>query len=132
MTDEKNDPIIKCPKCGIDMRKLDAGSCMVDRCENCFGIWLDAGERHKLVQDKKQIKAIDIGSAEVGRKQNEVTDILCPRCHESMIHMRHPAQQHVEFEVCTKCRGSFFDAGELEDLSDFTVFERIKAMLGIR
>jgi Zn-finger nucleic acid-binding protein len=47
-----------------------------------------------------------------------------------MSHVKHPAQKHVGFERCPQCQGAFFDAGELEDLRDFTLGERIRAFLG--
>ena len=132
MSIEQKDPIINCPKCGVKMRKLGATACVVDRCESCFGIWLDAGERHKLMEAKHEVKLIDIGSTEVGREQNKIIDIACPRCGLPLVHSRHPTQRHIAYEVCPTCRGSFFDAGELADLGEKTVFERVRSLLGVQ
>lgn len=35
---------MKCPKCGEDLREEAHGHIMIDRCSNCGGVWLDAGE----------------------------------------------------------------------------------------
>ncbi len=130
MSDKKDDAVIKCPKCFEPMRQLKAGAFIVDRCEQCFGIWLDQGERIKLLKDKSLVDGVDVGTEEVGKELNEIKEITCPRCQVPMHHITDRAQKHVGFEFCRECQGSFFDAGELRDLSEFTVAERIKALFG--
>ena len=112
------------------MRRLKAGESILDRCESCYGIWLDKGERIKLMRDKSVVAGIDIGSPETGKEQDEIVDIQCPRCDKPMFHQTDRAQKHIGFEVCRECQGTFFDAGELSDLSEFTLSERIKALFG--
>ena len=36
---------ILCPNCGGLMESEDAGNVRVDVCLDCFGVWMDAGER---------------------------------------------------------------------------------------
>lgn len=125
-----SDSALQCPKCQSPMRQLDAGSCTVDRCEQCYGIWLDKGERLKVLQDASLTTGLDIGDAHRGEAMDEITEIDCPRCGKRMIHMRDVAQKHVGFEFCRKCEGSFFDAGELRDLGTTTMIERLRAFFG--
>jgi uncharacterized protein len=33
-----------CPKCGHQLAELDYKGVKIDRCMNCHGVWLDAGE----------------------------------------------------------------------------------------
>ena len=35
---------MKCPKCGMELIALDYKGIEVDKCSECEGIWLDAGE----------------------------------------------------------------------------------------
>ena len=121
---------INCPKCHVPMRPLRAGTFTVDRCEKCLGLWLDKGERLKILKDKKLVDAIDIGPEETGKQHDEITQIDCPRCGVPMHHVTDRAQKHIGFEFCRECQGSFLDAGELRDLSEFTILERIKALFG--
>jgi Zn-finger nucleic acid-binding protein len=121
---------VNCPKCNEPMRPLKAGGAHVDRCEQCYGIWLDHGERLKLLTDKSLVTGVDIGSAEMGKELDDITEITCPRCTVSMEHVHDQAQKHIGFESCPKCMGSFFDAGELTDLSEFTLSERIRTFFG--
>ena len=118
------------PKCHEPMRALKAGDAIVDRCEKCYGVWLDDNERMKLMHDKALVHGVDIGPVAVGREQDEITDVACPRCAKPMEHVQDPAQRHIGYELCRDCGGSFFDAGELTDLSEFTLSERIKTLFG--
>ncbi len=130
MTEPTKEKAVDCPKCHEPMRELRAGKAVVDRCEKCYGIWLDEGERLKLLADKALVRGLDIGSVEVGQEQNEIVEVDCPRCAKPMQHVTDSAQKHIGYELCRECRGSFFDAGELTDLSEFTLSERIRALFG--
>ncbi len=35
---------MKCPKCGMELLEIDYKEIKVDKCSECSGIWLDAGE----------------------------------------------------------------------------------------
>lgn len=39
---------MKCPKCGMDLEEISFGDVRVDKCFNCEGMWLDAGELEGL------------------------------------------------------------------------------------
>jgi acetyl-CoA carboxylase beta subunit len=40
---------MKCPKCGADLRTEEYHGIQVDRCSECEGMWLDAGETEELL-----------------------------------------------------------------------------------
>ena len=35
---------MKCPKCGMELIEIDYRHIKIDKCSECEGIWLDAGE----------------------------------------------------------------------------------------
>jgi hypothetical protein len=35
---------MKCPKCGMELIEIDYRGIKVDKCSECQGVWLDAGE----------------------------------------------------------------------------------------
>ena len=39
---------MKCPKCGADLVTIDFAGIQIDRCPECLGVWLDAGELEML------------------------------------------------------------------------------------
>ena len=46
---------MKCPKCGSDLEEINYQSVMIDRCNECKGIWLDSGELELLTEGKAQL-----------------------------------------------------------------------------
>ncbi len=40
---------MKCPKCGADLGTEEYHGIQVDRCSECDGMWLDAGEAEELL-----------------------------------------------------------------------------------
>ncbi|KPK01071.1 MAG: hypothetical protein AMS20_14305 [Gemmatimonas sp. SG8_28] len=40
---------MKCPKCGADLHTEEYHGIQVDRCSECAGMWLDAGEAEELL-----------------------------------------------------------------------------------
>lgn len=102
-----------CPKCKNDMEAIEYEGIEVDRCKNCQGIWFDAGESHWL-GDKEAATAIDTGDPLTGRLTNAIRRYRCPRCDGGMLCRVDPKRPHIQYEECTSCRGSFFDAGEFK------------------
>jgi hypothetical protein len=41
---------MKCPKCGNDLRTEEYHGIEIDRCTECHGMWLDAGEAEDLLR----------------------------------------------------------------------------------
>ncbi|MGD9974057.1 MAG: zf-TFIIB domain-containing protein [Desulfatirhabdiaceae bacterium] len=35
---------MRCPKCGMDLIEINYKGILIDKCSECDGIWLDAGE----------------------------------------------------------------------------------------
>jgi PAT family beta-lactamase induction signal transducer AmpG len=119
---------MRCPKCRADMEQIDFEGTEIDRCVICKGIWFDAGEI-ELMRDKAAAVAIDIGDASVGKQSNTIDRYQCPRCSGSMVRVVDPQQRHIWYETCSSCSGSFLDAGELLDLSKFTIADIFKGFV---
>jgi hypothetical protein len=39
---------MRCPKCGLELLEIDYRSIKIDKCSECDGIWLDAGEMERV------------------------------------------------------------------------------------
>lgn len=111
-----------CPKCNAKMEVVQYDSIGVERCVECRGIWFDMLEHEHLAAIEGS-EAIDIGSAELGKRFNEVDDIDCPQCSAHMIKMVDARQPHIWYEGCPSCFGVFFDAGEFRDYKEKTVMD---------
>ena len=119
---------MRCPKCRADMEQINYEGTEVDRCSYCNGIWFDDGEL-ELLSNKQAATAIDTGAHERSKNFNQLDEYDCPRCGGEMIRKVDPQQTHIWYESCGECNGSFFDAGELLDLSEHTISDYFKRLL---
>ncbi len=92
----------------------------------CGGLWFDALELEKLLQQRSAMKRIDSAGGSVAP---DAQAQFCPRDKARLIDMRHLDQPHVKYESCKICGGLFLDAGELNDLSVHTLAERVRRAL---
>ncbi|MEJ2274012.1 MAG: zf-TFIIB domain-containing protein, partial [Woeseiaceae bacterium] len=95
---------------------------------SCYGLWFDDGELSKL-RNKEAAAVLDIGNIKTGKKQNKIEHYRCPRCAGPMNRLVDPEQAHIWFEQCDSCRGLFFDAGELTDLTTASVSDFFKRLV---
>ena len=65
---------------------------------------------------------IDAGDPEIGRRQNLIRDIACPRCGKQMEPLADPVQKHILYEGCAD-HGMYFDAGEFTDYKYETLLD---------
>jgi len=119
---------MRCPKCRCDMEEVEIDSTIVDRCTSCSGIWFDEGEA-EVLRNRESATEIDTGTAETGKKYNVIDDYRCPRCGGQMDKMVDSKQQHIWYETCVDCNGSFFDAGEFRDLAQVTISDFFKRLI---
>jgi len=117
-----------CPKCRCDMQEINIDGTLVDRCTSCNGIWFDEGEVEAL-STNEAATAIDTGKAAVGKQHNLIDNYRCPRCGGHMDKKVDPQQQHIWYETCLDCNGSFFDAGEFRDLAQETISDFFKGLV---
>ena len=116
---------MQCPKCKNKMEAVEFEGIEVDRCKNCKGIWFDVGESDWLL-GKDAAAAIDTGDPKVGKQTNQIDRYRCPRCDGGMIRKVDPRKTNIQYEECTSCRGSFFDAGEFTGLIEDSIVELIQ------
>ena len=121
---------VNCPKCRGRMMRKAVGDVEVDHCASCGGVWLDVMEKERLLESGAAAKADLRSPAGVSRKPHEDKVLTCPRDKSRLIRMTDLKQHHIHFESCTVCGGLFFDAGELKDLSELTLRERVKSFFG--
>ena len=118
---------MRCPKCRADMETVEYEGTEVDRCTICQGIWFDAGEIDML-KNKQAASALDIGDRKTGKKSNAVDRYDCPRCGGAMVRVVDPVQNHIWYETCSGCSGSYLDAGELSDLSTRSIADFFRSL----
>lgn len=109
-------------------------SIVIDRCAGCGGIWFDALELRNVLREKSAVKFLDTGpldqrpaNASIGRA---LGGMVCPRDGATLKRAADLQQTHIVMDYCPQCAGCLLDAGELTDLSEFTIGEKIRGLLG--
>lgn len=129
-----DDPVINNPLTGTPMEKFQIGGVKIDRCPKTGAIWLDRGELAQLAlmpaELKSLIRQLDRPTGEESPRRGHRGPLRSPRSGAKMMVVRDPEQKHVEFEVDPETGGCFFDAGELADLTEYTLKERLRSFFG--
>ncbi|MBI5239042.1 MAG: M48 family metalloprotease [Elusimicrobia bacterium] len=102
---------MQCPKCADKSleERLGPQGIIVDLCSACGGVWLDKGEIYHYVRYPQRLHDSMVKAYQdtaPGRRP-------CPRCQDLMTMARFPAPGPV-VDVCAKCGGNWFDAGEVQ------------------
>lgn len=119
-----------CPRCGISLKTIDLkidGRFLIERCEQCLGLFFDPGELEAVLQatvsnvftvDRSRLASLNAypRSADYG-----VTYIKCPICTKIMNRVNFGSRSGVIVDRC-KDHGVWVDGGELRHL-----FEWMKA-----
>lgn len=139
---EGSDLRLRCPKDATIMEKIEVGTVTIDRCGKCGAMWFDALELQKVLAFNAASKAVGrdtkhapVRSIDPEEKRTHTTGrtpagMVCPRDRSMLIDLVDQTQPHVQEKSCTVCGGILLDAGELQDLSEFTLKERIKGLFG--
>lgn len=121
-----NSGAIECPRCASAMRHQTVGKIQIDVCQSCAGLWLDALEKDKLLEAGRAAAADSASPRHPNAPKGRT--LKCPRDKSAMLTIVAFPQTHIAYESCTVCGGMFFDSGELKDLSEFTLRERVRGM----
>ncbi|MBI4565461.1 MAG: zf-TFIIB domain-containing protein [Planctomycetes bacterium] len=103
---------LRCPGCEAPLVVFELEGVEVDRCLECGGTWLDAGELERLVE----LSGADSGgwSRALGRAAGEAHGARrCLRCGRKL---RRAPVHDVEIDRCPLGHGLWFDRGEVEAL----------------
>lgn len=119
-----------CPRCAIRLESIDLkidGRFLIERCEQCLGLFFDPGELEAVLQatvsnvftvNRSRLESIN---ATMRSNDYGVTYIKCPVCSKIMNRVNFGAKSGVIVDRC-KEHGVWLDGGELRHL-----FEWMKA-----
>jgi Zn-finger nucleic acid-binding protein len=139
-----------CPRCdGVELEKVSfigSDDIVLDRCDNCGGFWLDAGELDLINRELEDIMPVQghgfsdfVNNVHVpfvakriwARSDETDFSVPVPPVHgaecEGPVDLVCPACDgqlerwtvlHTAFEACPDCRGIWLDKDELKDLRD--------------
>lgn len=116
-----------CPKCNISLRTIDLkinGKFLIERCDQCFGLFFDPGELEALLDVSVQnvysinLKKLDNINSAMTPKENRVVYIKCPVCSNFMNRVSFGTKSGVIIDRC-KDHGIWLNGGELRHLFEW-------------
>ncbi len=126
------DERLRCPKDATIMERVPVGSFVVDRCAGCGALWFDALELRRVLESKAAIEHLDVGAMDTRPVNTSLGTplggILCPRDRTPLLRAADLKQQHIVVDGCPTCGGVMLDSGELKDLSEHTISEKIRGL----
>ncbi len=108
---------VKCPKCNsASLLPLELGDILLDRCEECAGLWFDHGELEAVIGagGAAQLNAMD------SPPEGESHGGLCPRCKVEMLPVAasQDPTRPVAVDRCPSCMGLWLKRKRLKAIED--------------
>jgi len=115
-----------CPRCQIELERIEIEGLELDYCSECQGVWFDKGEVAAFFgfpQDAPE----DDG---IGKGLGRLSALACPRCPEGKLHeMQYSSATTLMVDKCDLCSGFWFDGGEIPELKKENAVKIIKALM---
>jgi len=107
---------LKCPGCHDVLERKNYVDVSTDECPKCGGVWLEKGEMGIVAtsgsSDEESTAASHIAHSSTEKNRP------CPRCSKQpMIKTLLWECSDVELDHCEKCKGFFFDKGEIQSMN---------------
>ncbi|HZW10132.1 MAG TPA: zf-TFIIB domain-containing protein [Phycisphaerales bacterium] len=121
---------VYCPSDGVLMERIPAAGIEADRCPVCGGVWLDGRELERVLGVPGAAARLDRGPSDPeGPRGHLIGRKVCPRDRRPLVSIPDPEQPHITTELCMTCGGVHLDAGELRDLSELSLRERLRGLV---
>ncbi len=117
MEENKETGIYKCLNCeDIDIIKVNCGpDLIVEQCNECGGLWLDAGELSNIIElGEFYVNHLD-NSKKISVEKNRIRK--CPKCDVILQPKKPEGTSDIKIDKCPDCKGIWLDRGELIKLS---------------
>lgn len=126
-TTHESDTVRTCPRCNIGLKSLDLklnGRFIIERCDECLGLFFDPGELEALLEatvtnvfiiDRNGLDAV---SADRKVDPLAISYIKCPVCSKLMNRVNFGIRSGVIVDRC-KDHGVWLDGGELRQLFEW-------------
>lgn len=115
-----------CPSCGEKLSSRSYHDHVVEKCPGCAGMWFSAEELQRVREGSDESIDWTEKLLEYGKKLRvkEGRQMKCPQDGAALAAI-HYGPSEVVVDICTKCRGVWFDHGEFakvaRDLEDASV-----------
>jgi Zn-finger nucleic acid-binding protein len=118
-------PILKCPRCKVDMSSIQIGGEAMRECEQCGGLWIDTRTFDRICASREEQSAMLGGASlapphhlKLNADQLRIRYIPCPQCGQLMNRMNFARCSGIIVDIC-KGHGTWFDRDELREIVEF-------------
>ena len=94
------------------MTAASSGDVSVNTCLGCAGTWVPGSSMHVLFRNYDDIDDVEQAFEEILDPEFDPGTRHCPQCSKRVLKSVEIDDTEVNF--CTRCKGLFFDRGELE------------------
>lgn len=102
---------MNCPKCPSTLTEYEYQGVKLDFCRSCGGSWFDEGEVSTFFLLKK-----DLPDDAIPDTSFDSSGPKCPRDGSILMEYRYTHETDLLVDVCTVCKGIWFDQGEVRKL----------------
>ena len=110
------------------MERVRVGGVTIDRCAGCGAMWFDRHELQIVLSTGDGAVSLDIGVQGRASWGQALGGMVCPYDASELRRIADPDQPHVLMDWCPTCAGVLLDRGELADLSEVTLRERLAGL----
>lgn len=98
---------MKCPIHNSELVSSIWNNQPIKRCKACSGVWLNDAQLKQVIRNGydnyRKIFDLDL----IAR------DLICPECNSTLFEVEY---KNIRIDICIKCKGVWFDSGELQEL----------------
>jgi Zn-finger nucleic acid-binding protein len=101
---------LRCPQCEdqiLETFNVKGKNVQIEQCNQCKGMWLDAGELAQITQHAQADQPIDGDMIKSKR--------YCPQCDSRLWTFAYP-ETNIKIETCVSCHGLWLEQGEIEQI----------------
>ena len=118
-------PILKCPRCTLDMSPVMIGTTATRECGKCGGLWIEVGAFEEICADREQQSFVLGAASPVPASKPVASGALgkinyapCPQCSQLMNRINFAHCSGVIVDIC-RGHGTWFDRDELREIVEF-------------
>lgn len=116
---------IGCPICGSELTCYDLDGLVLDACQDCGGVWFDAGELKPFIdsaiEERADIPGADYSGADdpIPAADIDADELLCPRCGTLLGKFNYGYDSNIILDRCPECEGLWVERQAVTELASF-------------
>ncbi len=117
---------MNCPRCDTPLIEVTVDEVVLDRCEECGGLWFDFALLERVLnRESRALRSLSPKGASERPETWEPPD--CPRCADKLIKMR-AKHEPIVYYGCLTCYGRWLDGTEMDRIVGRTLMAKFEKL----